>query len=136
MNIENTENATDSYEQPNSNLPNQPSADDRRFAAILHLVVFANCLLPLVFSGIIILVIIKAAKTNFSNYLSIQWREAMNFNISIFIYFIVACILCIILIGIPLLFLLMLYCIVMPIIAAIKTSDGQDYRYPMIIRII
>ncbi|MBP9722116.1 MAG: DUF4870 domain-containing protein [Gammaproteobacteria bacterium] len=118
---------------PDSLSPNQ---DDRRIAAIMHLVFFANYLLPLIFTGIIILILIKAGKNNFTNYLSMQWREALNFNISIIIYGIIFGILCIILIGFPLLFILFLYSVIVPIVAAVKTLDGQEFRYPLILRLI
>lgn len=52
------------------------------------------------------------------------------------IYTAVAAILCIVLIGIPILILLYILNIVFVIIASIKASEGQLYRYPMTIRFL
>jgi uncharacterized Tic20 family protein len=113
---------------------NNPSQDDNKLACLFHLLYFANWLLP--FSGIISLIVIRACRMNFSSYLGQQWREAVNFNISMIIYFLIFCVLVLLIIGIPLLLLLFLFSVIMPVIASIKTLDGQKYTYPFIIRII
>lgn len=113
---------------------NTPNLDDNRLACFFHLLYFANWLLP--FSGIIALIVIRACRDNFSDFLSQQWREALNFNISMFIFFLIFCILVMLIIGLPLLLLLFLFSVIMPIIASIKALDGQKYTYPFIIRII
>lgn len=109
---------------------------DRKWAVAFHLAVFANFLLPIFLSGVIILIAIKAVKNDFNDYLSAQWREAVNFNITMLIFGVLFGLLVMIVIGLPLLLLLALYCLVMPIIAAIKILDGQDFKYPYILRII
>ena len=63
-------------------------------------------------------------------------KEAVNFQITMFIGFFVAAVLVFILIGIPLLLALGILDIVFPIVAAIKTSNGEHYRYPFAIRLI
>ena len=65
-----------------------------------------------------------------------QGKEAVNFQITMFIGLFVAAILVFVLIGIPLLFALMILMIVFPIVAAIKVSNGERYRYPFAIRLI
>ena len=65
-----------------------------------------------------------------------QGKEALNFQISITIYLIAAGILSIILIGLPLLFGLLIAQIALVIIAAVKISGGETYRYPLTIRLI
>lgn len=65
-----------------------------------------------------------------------QGKEALNFAISMFIYVIGSVFAIFILIGIPMLFALMIFGTVMPIIAAIKANDGEYYRYPLCIRFI
>ena len=63
-------------------------------------------------------------------------KEAVNFQISMLIYNIVAAVFCIVLIGFLLLPLLWILNAVFVIIAAIKASDGELYRYPLTIRFI
>ena len=52
------------------------------------------------------------------------------------IYDAVAVILCIVLIGIPILIVLWVLNTVLVIVASIKASDGELYRYPLTIQFI
>jgi hypothetical protein len=63
-------------------------------------------------------------------------KESLNFQLSMLIYDAVALILCIVLIGIPILLLLWVLNTVLVIVASIKASDGEFYRYPLTIRFI
>ena len=63
-------------------------------------------------------------------------KESLNFQISMLIYDIVAGILCIVLIGIPILIALWVLNTVFVIIASFKTSNGEFYRYPFTIRFL
>ena len=63
-------------------------------------------------------------------------KESLNFQISMLIYHAIAVILCLILIGIPILIGLWVADIVLVIIASVKTSNGEFYRYPFTIRFI
>ena len=63
-------------------------------------------------------------------------KEAVNYQISMTIYFMIAGVLCVILIGIPLLLALWITNIVLVIIAALKASKGERYRYPIALRFI
>jgi len=63
-------------------------------------------------------------------------KESLNFQISMLIYDAVAAILCIVFIGIPILIALWILNTVLVIIASVKASEGQFYRYPFTIRLI
>jgi uncharacterized protein len=63
-------------------------------------------------------------------------KEAVNFQISMLIYSAVAAVFCLVLIGFFFLAVLWVLNAVFVIIAAIKASDGEFYRYPMTIRFI
>jgi uncharacterized Tic20 family protein len=63
-------------------------------------------------------------------------KEAVNFQISMLIYNIVAAVFCLVLIGFVFLAVLWVLNAVFVIIAAIQASDGKLYRYPMTIRFI
>jgi uncharacterized Tic20 family protein len=63
-------------------------------------------------------------------------KESLNFQLSMLIYDAVAVILCFVLIGIPLLIVLWVLNTVLVIVASIKASEGQLYRYPLTIRFI
>ncbi len=63
-------------------------------------------------------------------------KESLNFQISMLIYDAIAAILCIVLIGIPILIALWVLNTVFVIIASVKTSEGKFYRYPFTIRFL
>ena len=63
-------------------------------------------------------------------------KEALNFHISIIIYGIISGILCLVLIGIPMLIILGIGSVVGAIIACVKASDGLFYRYPLTMRLV
>ena len=62
-------------------------------------------------------------------------KESLNFQISMLIYDAIAAILCIVLIGIPILIALWVLNTVLVIIASIQASEGKFYRYPLTIRL-
>jgi uncharacterized Tic20 family protein len=63
-------------------------------------------------------------------------KESLNFQISMLIYDAVAAILCLVVIGIPILIALWVLNTVFVIIASVKTSEGKIYRYPFTIRFL
>ena len=63
-------------------------------------------------------------------------KESLNFQISMLIYDAIAAILCIVLIGIPILIALWVLNTVLVIIASVQASEGKLYRYPFAIRLI
>ena len=65
-----------------------------------------------------------------------QGKEALNFQISMTIYYIGAAVLILILIGIILLPALVIFSLVMTVIAMIKANEGVAYRYPVTIRFL
>lgn len=63
-------------------------------------------------------------------------KESLNFQLSMLIYDAIAVILCIVLIGIPILIVLWVLNTVLVIVASIKASEGELYRYPLTIRFV
>jgi len=63
-------------------------------------------------------------------------KESLNFQLSMLMYDAIAAILCIILIGIPILMALWVMNTVFVIIASIRASEGKLYRYPFTIRFL
>lgn len=61
-------------------------------------------------------------------------KEAINFQLTLLIGILISWVLVLILIGIPMLFAIGIYDVVMVIIAAVQTSNGVVYRYPLTIR--
>ena len=80
--------------------------------------------------------IVWLAKRDDSPEIDAHGKESLNFQLSMLIYDAVAVILCFVLIGIPILVLLWILNTVFVIVASIKASEGQLYRYPLTIRFI
>lgn len=63
-------------------------------------------------------------------------RESLNFQLTLLIAYVVSFVLSFILIGLFLLWVVILSNLILSIMAAVKASNGVDYRYPMTIRFI
>ena len=63
-------------------------------------------------------------------------KAAMNYQISLFIYYIVSWVLCFIIIGFFLIIALAITHLVLVIMASLKASNGESYRYPIAIKFI
>ena len=63
-------------------------------------------------------------------------KESLNFQISMTIYAAVAAILSLIVIGVFLLIAIVVVDVVLVIMAAVKTNNGEKYIYPLTIRLI
>lgn len=85
------------------------------------------------FLGPLIVWLIKRGE---SSEIDAHGKEALNFQISMLIYNLVAGVLCLVLIGFALLAVLHILNVVFVILAAIKANEGQMYRYPLTIRLI
>ena len=65
-----------------------------------------------------------------------QGKEALNFQITMTLVFIVAALLLLILVGFVLLPAVWLFDIIVTVIAAVKANEGVPYRYPLTLRFI
>ncbi len=88
---------------------------------------FANILAPLV---------VWLIKKDTMPLVDDQGKEAINFQISVFIYGIVCGLLTFVLVGFILLPALLIFDLVYTIIAALNAQKGIAYRYPMTIRLL
>ena len=100
----------------------------------MQLLGFAGFVFPL--GNIIAPLSLWLIKRSDSPLLDRTGKEVLNFQISYLIYTSVASILLFVVIGFVLLPLIFLFWLVFIIIAAIQTSHGEEYRYPMIIRLV
>ena len=98
----------------------------------LHLSVFAGYLIP--FAGIVAPIVIWQLKKDELARIDDHGKNLINFFISYTIYGAIAFLLCFLLIGVPLVAILGVAGVVLPIIAAIKASNGQVWPYPFAIR--
>jgi hypothetical protein len=80
--------------------------------------------------------VIWLVKRNESALVDQNGKEALNFQISMTIYFIVSAVLIVILVGFLLMLLLAVANIAAVIWAAISVNQGKDFKYPLTIRLI
>jgi uncharacterized Tic20 family protein len=80
--------------------------------------------------------IVWLAKRGDSPEIDVHGKESLNFQISMFLYSLIAGVLCLVLIGFVLLGILHILNLVLVIIASIQASEGKLYRYPISIRLI
>jgi hypothetical protein len=71
-----------------------------------------------------------------SPYVRAQAVEALNFNISVLLYSIVGWILAVVLVGFLLLAAVFVFWLIFTVIATVKVSNGEPYRYPLTIRLV
>jgi uncharacterized Tic20 family protein len=65
-----------------------------------------------------------------------QGKEAVNFQLTMFIAIIVSVLLIFVVIGIILLPILGILNVVLVVVAAVKANNGESYRYPLTIRFL
>ena len=107
--------------------------DARFWAMLLHLSVFASYAAPL--AGLIVPILIWQLQKESYPSIDDHGKEVANFVLSLYIYTIAAGLLCLVFIGIPLLFILAAVGVAFPIIGAIKANNGELWHYPAMIRI-
>lgn len=107
----------------------------RNWCVACHLSALAGFVVP-AFGHVLGPLIVWLIKRGESPEIDAHGKEALNFQISMLIYNLVAGVLCLLLIGFALLAVLHILNVVFVILAAIKASEGQMYRYPLTIRLI
>ena len=108
--------------------------DETMWAMLCHISTFCVFIIP--FGNIVGPLVIWLIKRDEFPLVEDQGKEALNFQITMTIYYIASAILIFVVIGIPLLIGLAIFDFIVTILAAIKASEGEKYRYPMNIRFI
>jgi uncharacterized Tic20 family protein len=115
----------------------EASAEEKNWAMISHIAAFV-ALVPLVpVIGMVLgPLVVWLLKKEEMPLVAQNGVEALNFNISMFIAYCVAFVLCFILIGIPILVGLIIFHFIVTILAAIKASEGGVYKYPFSMKLV
>lgn len=136
-----------------------PTASERQWAALAHLAALVLALLTswiVGFAGVIGAGVIYLLKRDDSAFIAAHAREAVNFNLSMFLYACLAFAAAVVLVGATVLTLgigliltapagialllvvaaIALLWLVCSIIATVKAWNGESYRYPLTLRLI
>ncbi len=108
--------------------PLMSDADQRMWATLAHLS-------PLLFSFVGPLVIYLVMKDR-GHFIRNQSLEALNFQITLAIAMVISAILIVVVIGIVLMLVIGVAALVFMIMAAIAANRGEEYRYPMTLRLV
>lgn len=122
-------------EAPSGGDPTALDKDVRNWAMGVHMI----ALVGLLGNGIGFLVgplVLWLIKREDHPFIDEQGKEAVNFQLTMMISFFVAALLIFVVIGIFLLPILGILDVVLTILAAIRASTGEHYRYPFSIRFI
>lgn len=119
---------------PSAGTPPPPSvtgnADDRNLAMLTHLS-------GILFGFLVPLIVWLVNKDNSGKaYLTDESKEALNFQLTILIGYVICWILSFVFIGLILLPLLWIVNIIFCVLAAIAVSSRGSYRYPFALRLI
>jgi uncharacterized protein len=116
------------------------TSDPRQWAMLAHLSALAGLFIGFNFLGPMIVYLVKKDEDPF---VRDQATEALNFNLSVFIYLsvlgVATFVLSFVLIGlllIPVLAAGVIAWVVFVIIAATRANNGEAYRYPLTIRFV
>ncbi|OOG48348.1 hypothetical protein B0E52_02890 [Rhodanobacter sp. C06] len=122
--------STPSDQMPPPPTTTEASSDDRNLAMLTHLSGF-------VLSVIVPLIVWLMHKDRADKaYLVKEAKEALNFQISVLIGYVICGVLAVILIGALLAWLLWLANLILCIVAAVKVSSDGSYRYPFALRLV
>ncbi len=116
-------------EEPETSEPKpEVSQDSRNLGMLCHLLGIFTC-----FIGPLIIWLLKKDEDAF---IDSQGKEALNFQITVALASIVAFALSCIFIGVLLMPVIGVLDLVFSIIACVKSSNGEDYRYPISLRLV
>ena len=122
------------YDPPTANMDDDYFAapavtqDEKTWAMLSHLLILV--------AGFVAPLVIYLVKKDESRYVAEHAKDALNFQITVFLAAMCCIPLIFILIGIPLIFVVSIGSLVCTILASIEASKGRHYRYPMCIRFI
>ena len=113
---------------------NGVNAEEKQWGMFAHLASLAGIIIPL--GNLLGPLIVWLVKKDTMPFVADQGKEALNFNITVFIAAFISGILTLVLIGFLLLPLVGLAWLIFTIIGAMKANNGEAYRYPFALRLI
>lgn len=110
------------------------SSDERQWGMLSHVSTFLGHIIP--FVNIVAPLIFMTTYRDESEFVTNHAKEALNFQITLILYYFISAVLILVIVGIILLPIVYAFSVVVTIIAAIKASAGKEYKYPLSIRFV
>lgn len=115
-------------------LDTQTNSNDRTWGMLAHLLTLLGYAVGL--GHWIPPLVIYLAKKDESEFIADQARESLNFQITVFLLYLVSLPFVLVCIGYFMLIAVAIYQLVFVIVAAIQANDGRRYRYPLTLRLV
>jgi uncharacterized protein len=112
-----------------------PTENERTWGMLAHLSAFIGLVIPLI-GSVLGPLAVWIARRDTSAFVAGHAREALNFNITVLLAAIACVLLMLVFVGFLLGTALFVAWLVMTLIAAIKASEGETYRYPISLRFV
>jgi uncharacterized protein len=109
------------------------TSDERTWAWVSHAGSFVGAAVAMAFVVPLVIMLTKGKESPFVRRHAV---ESLNFQISALIYAAVSAVLVLVLIGIALLLALAVFYVVVVVLATVKAANGQEYRYPLTLRLV
>lgn len=123
---------------PNHSIPpavdTGTNAEERQWAMFGHLSALIGLVIP--FASIVAPLVIWQMKKDTLPFAAEQAKEALNFQITVFVALVIAGLLVLLVIGLLLLPVIGIGAVVLSVVAGLKANEGIAYRYPFTLRLI
>ena len=113
---------------PGAAYPAVPTSDEKTMSMLAHA--------GGIFFGFLPALVIYLTKGNESPYVKEEAKEALNFQITLAIAYVISTVLIIVLIGLLMMLVVWVASVALMIMAAVAVNNGNAYRYPINIRLI
>ena len=110
-----------------------PTQEERNWALAAHVGTFVAAWFAMGFLAPLVVLLVKGKDSAFVRRHSV---ESLNFQISLLIYLVISVVLAFLLIGFLVMAVVGVFALVVIILASIKAANGEDYRYPLCIRLV
>jgi uncharacterized Tic20 family protein len=109
-------------------------SETRNWGMACHFASFSGFVIPFFsFLGPLIIWLIKKDEMAYVDH---HGKESLNFQITILLAYIACFVLTFFIIGIFLFFAVFIFWLIMTVVAGVKASSGEYYRYPLCLRLI
>ena len=113
--------------------PHGPTQDERTWAWISHAGCFVGAAVAMAFLVPLVIMLVKGGDSAFVRRHAV---ESLNFQITTLIYAVVCVVLAFLLVGLVLLVVLGVFYVVVVVLATVRAANGEDYRYPLSLRLV
>ena len=113
--------------------PPDLTPEERTWGGAAHWSALVGMVVAMAFLGPLVVLLVKG---NESAWVRRQAVESLNFQLSILIYAVISGALVLVLVGLVLLPLVGLMWLVLTVVGSVRAAAGEDYRYPLTIRMV